>query len=296
MALMVGAYFIWTSSPWAERTETSGAAGYAIPLQSIAETRNTEPSVAEPSITPSNMPGFTVPTHIADITDTRYLELVNLEYPVKDEPDGSLIGAAWPDVPVRAKEVTLHKTALAAVRELFSAARESHDGTFYISSGYRGYDQQKRTYDNAPDKSFAQPPGHSEHQTGLAADIFIIGIGQHDMAGASEAQWLAENAWKHGLILRYAEGKQNITGIAYEPWHFRYIGQPHAWYCYQNNLCLEEYIQFLKENGGYQTTLDGKTYSVLYQVPQDGIIYLPEHQNFWVSGDNTGGFIVTAWE
>jgi D-alanyl-D-alanine carboxypeptidase len=67
-------------------------------------------------------------------------------------------------------------------------------------------------------------------------------------------------------------------------------------YCQQNNLCFEEYIQFLKDSGGYTMTLDGKAYTILYQIPQDGIIYVPEGQNYYVSGDNTGGYIITAWE
>ena len=296
VVMLIGVYFIWRQPPLMERPKPSGMTGSSAQTPLISETQGIEGGIhATLNSTNEDAPVFTVTVYISEITDTRYLELVNLEYPISGEPDNKLIVSAWPAVPVRARDIPLHKTALEAVGDLFAAARETYAGTFFVTSGYRDYEAQRRVYNNAADKSFVQPPGHSEHQTGLAADILIIGIGMHDMAGSREARWLAENAWKYGLILRYAKDKQNITGIAAEPWHFRYIGQPHAWFCQQNNLCFEEYIQFLKESDGYQATLDGKTYSVLYQTPQNGIIYVPEHLSYQISGDNTGGFIVTAW-
>jgi D-alanyl-D-alanine carboxypeptidase len=115
--------------------------------------------------------------------------------------------------------------------------------------------------------------------------------------GASqEGRWLAGNSWKYGLILRYARDKQTITNIAYEPWHFRYIGEPHAWYCWENNLSLEEYIWFLQDSGGYRVEYEDKTYTVLYTKPKNGKIFVPDKKDYTVSSDNTGGYIVTAWE
>ena len=291
--LIIGIYFAWKQAAWANRPQTSGTAEYTTATPPVAQTQETRFGITQRSL---DTLIFTVPVHIAEITDTRYLELVNFEYSINGEPDNGLIVSAWPSVPVRVTDITLHKTALEAVSELFGAANEAGIGSFYVSSGYRDYDTQKQVYNDMQDKSFAQPPNHSEHQAGLAADILAMGVLQSEMADSHEGQWLAKNAWKHGLVLRYTEEKRDITGIAGEPWHFRYIGHPHAWYCQQQNLCFEEYIQLLKENGGYRATLDGKTYSVLYQVPQNSIIYVPGHQNYYISGDNTGGFIITAWE
>lgn len=80
-------------------------------------------------------------------------------------------------------------------------------------------------------------PGTSEHQTGLAADI----TGSQKMY-----DWLAENSWKYGFILRYPEDKIEITGIIFEPWHFRYVGKTMAKDIFDSGLCLEEYMQMLK--------------------------------------------------
>ncbi|MDR0468623.1 MAG: M15 family metallopeptidase [Peptococcaceae bacterium] len=248
------------------------------------------------TVSPVNMRPFSVPVGIVGIADTRCLELINRSHGISMAPDGGLLVHAWPSVPVSTQTIILHNAALEAVTSLFAAAREAQAGTFYVGSGYRDYEKQKEIYDSATDKSYVQPPNHSEHQTGLAVDIFVIGIHQSMMAGSPEGRWLAENAWKYGLTLRYTEDKKKYTQIAGEPWHFRYMGQPHAWFCAQYDLCFEEYIQFLGENGGYCALLDGKSYFVLYQSPKDGMIYVPESMDYSISNDNTGGYIVTAWE
>ena len=81
-------------------------------------------------------------------------------------------------------------------------------------------------------------PGTSEHQTGLGVDI---------MGSQKVYDWLAKNSWKYGFILRYPDDKMDVTGIIYEPWHFRYVGEAFAKEVYDSGLCLEEYLQFLKE-------------------------------------------------
>ena len=241
-------------------------------------------------------PEFKNPVNISHIEETRYLELINGDYRINGEPDKKYIVSAWPAVPVSTTEVMLHETAIRAVEELRNEAREEQAGTFYISSGYRDYEMQRQVYNNVPDKAFVQPPGHSEHHTGLAADILAIGLTLAEMAESSEGQWLNDNSWKYGLIVRYAENKRHITGIAYEPWHFRYVGQPHAWFMKQNNLCFEEYIEFLKEISVYQAEFNGVTYTVSYQEPQNNMIYVPKKINFDISSDNTGGYIITSRE
>lgn len=87
-------------------------------------------------------------------------------------------------------------------------------------------------------------PGTSEHQTGLAVDIMsshymVLDEGQEDTA---EQQWLMENSWKYGFILRYPSDKSEITGIYYEPWHYRYVGKDAAKEIYERGICFEEYL------------------------------------------------------
>ena len=92
-------------------------------------------------------------------------------------------------------------------------------------------------------------PGTSEHQLGLAVDIvdtkyWVLDQKQEDMPAQ---KWLMENSWRFGFILRYPTGKTSVTGIIYEPWHYRYVGQKVAAEIYQSGLTLEEYLQQLTD-------------------------------------------------
>lgn len=86
-------------------------------------------------------------------------------------------------------------------------------------------------------------PGSSEHQIGLAVDIITDGYSSLDegFGDTAAGKWLAANSSKYGFILRYPDGKENITSIEYEPWHFRYVGVDAATVITENNLCLEEF-------------------------------------------------------
>ena len=87
-------------------------------------------------------------------------------------------------------------------------------------------------------------PGTSEHQLGLALDIVDVSYQQLDteQENTPVQQWLMKNSWKYGFILRYPTDKSDITGIIYEPWHYRYVGKEAAAEIYENKLCLEEYL------------------------------------------------------
>ena len=277
---MAAACLFWADAAFKHPTEIAGAAETAA---DIADTARGGP------------PDIKIPTVLVgpdEIADTRFLELINGEFAYRGAARS--IVCAWPTVPVSAADVSLHEAALDSVAKLFAAARDAQAGTFYISSGYRDRAEQKQIYDASQDRSFAQPPGHSEHESGLAADIMAVGVSASVLGASPEGRWLAENAWKFGLILRYPDGKQNITGISYEPWHFRYIGEPHAAYCNENDLCLEEYISFLREAGEIEIGSGGETYLVIYERAADGAIRTPETMEHEVSGDNAGGYIITA--
>ena len=87
-------------------------------------------------------------------------------------------------------------------------------------------------------------PGTSEHQLGLAVDIVDMEYQRLDTAQENTPvqRWLMKNSWKYGFVLRYPTEKSKITGIIYEPWHYRYVGQAAAKEMYRKNLCLEEYL------------------------------------------------------
>lgn len=130
-----------------------------------------------------------------------------------------------------------------------------------ICSSYRTLEKQKSLYENKigtylsdgfsnqeaaiQAAKWVAVPGTSEHQTGLAVDIVaesyqILDKGQEN---TSEQKWLMQNSYKYGFILRYPENKSDITGICYEPWHYRYVGKEAAKEIYEKGICLEEYLE-----------------------------------------------------
>jgi len=274
VAVVAGAYIFGILAPWASNSDVGS--------MNPGEIQGIEESVS----------GSTIPIHVAEIEDTRFLELINHNHAIKQEPNPENMVLAWSTIPVSLSEIMLHERALEAISKMFDSARKNNMEGFFVSSGYRNLAQQAHLYDQIHDKSLVMPPGHSEHHSGLAVDILIHGISKFEMGSTQEGQWLAENSWRYGLILRYTEEKRHITGIADEPWHYRYVGRPHAYFMWSNNLSFEEYIEFLRESGGHVITLDGNQYTILYQIPRDGIIYVPESLDFEISGDNTGGYIV----
>lgn len=134
-----------------------------------------------------------------------------------------------------------------------------------ICSSYRSQETQQRLYENkirrlmrkglSREEATAQAgavvavPGTSEHQTGLAVDLVDKSYQHLDDAQASTEvqQWLMENSWKYGFVLRYPAEKSDVTGIIYEPWHYRYVGETAAREMRELGLCLEEYIEWLGE-------------------------------------------------
>ena len=143
---------------------------------------------------------------------------------------------------------------------------------FTMVSGYRSIEQQQTNYDvnyqnylasglseeeaRTKTEEYIALPNASEHITGLAVDITSTALANQegnsglfpDLENYPEGLWLKENAHKFGFVLRYPKEKEAITGINFEPWHFRYVGIENAMYMTENNLTLEEYIAILKQN------------------------------------------------
>ncbi|MBR3283397.1 MAG: D-alanyl-D-alanine carboxypeptidase family protein [Ruminococcus sp.] len=118
--------------------------------------------------------------------------------------------------------------------------------SLFICSGFRSYSYQSQLYNSyvnrdgkAKADTYSARPGHSEHQTGLAMDI---NNASDAFNNTPEAKWIAANCWKYGFILRYPQGKQNITGYKYESWHVRYLGNDLAKEVYNSGLTLEEFL------------------------------------------------------
>jgi LAS superfamily LD-carboxypeptidase LdcB len=152
----------------------------------------------------------------------------------------------------------MKKEAAIALEELMLNA-EKEQIMLYCVSGYRSYETQKAIFtakvkvagaDYA--SKYVAYPGKSEHQTGLAMDLTNksgINKSLSDGFGQTlEGKWLKENASRFGFIIRYQEGKKDLTGYNYEPWHIRYVGKKVAEIIKTDDLTLEEYISLYLED------------------------------------------------
>lgn len=118
--------------------------------------------------------------------------------------------------------------------------------TLLINSSYRTNEQQEKEYKNSNDE-YASRPGFSEHQTGLALDIVTYDTIGNNFENTKEFAWLQNNSYKYGFILRYPKGKEDITGYAYESWHYRYLGVELATKVYNSGLTYDEYYAYYIE-------------------------------------------------
>ena len=227
---------------------------------------------------------------------------------------------------VSRSDTSMTAEAFAALEAMAQDLREdTGDENLLINSGHRGTASQQSVWDSylashgeEYTKQYVAVPGYSEHHTGLACDL---GFYTDDGATVSVADyeygwWLAANCADNGFVLRYPDDKVAVTGIAYEKWHFRYVGVPHAYAMTANNLCLEEYIDYVRAY-----TADGKMLHVksdrtlaevdvtAAEIPADDgwLIYyvpmtegeatefkVPRNSVYEVSGNNVDGYIVTV--
>jgi len=187
---------------------------------------------------------------------TDILILVNKQNKAPSVPISLVMPNVTPTRPELAENIFMQPEAAAALEELFEGALDEGI-TLYATSGYRSYSTQKAIFERklrkmserAANASVAKP-GYSEHQTGLAMDVegessYGAGLVQ-DFGDTPEGIWLAENCHRFGFIIRYPEGKTDITGYVYEPWHIRYVGKAAAQEIYELDVTFEEYILMVR--------------------------------------------------
>ncbi|MBR1750809.1 MAG: M15 family metallopeptidase [Ruminococcus sp.] len=162
---------------------------------------------------------------------------------------------------VRCGEVLLEEETACNFMEMIAASR-SEGIELRAFSGYRSAEYQQQLFMQSVHEYMGEgmteaearsltaryiaKPGHSEHQTGLACDICHSDKDDADesFAASPEGIWLHDNACRYGFILRYPRMKEHITGIAYEPWHYRFVGKKHAEIIMRRGMTLEEYLYY----------------------------------------------------
>lgn len=156
----------------------------------------------------------------------------------------------------------MRTSAAMAVEALFAEMRASGYNDMSITSAFRDYDYQEYLFNSYVDGEinanglsyedavkavslYSAEPGTSEHQTGLCCDMHNLPEADRSFENEPVYEWLKENAWKFGFVLRYPENKQNITKITFEPWHYRFVGRYNADKMTSLGLCLEEYCAYI---------------------------------------------------
>ena len=147
------------------------------------------------------------------------------------------------------------------MREFVAAAR-AEGLSVYLSSGYRTYADQNYLFNRKIGQGYSEEdaakivarPGTSEHQTGLACDITdqYYELKDSSLEQTATYKWMCQHCHEYGFIVRYTNDKKDITGIIYEPWHFRYVGVEAATYIMENGLCLEEFLELYQGGGSLE--------------------------------------------
>lgn len=179
--------------------------------------------------------------------------LVSRTHPLKGEAGFELI-----DIPVAHgdsdKPMKVASNLSNELQQLVNAA-EADGEPLMVSSAYRSLEEQKEIYDEfvasdgeAAAAQYVLPVGASEHHTGLSVDFSSLSdecAADSDTCSLSQnaAAWLEDNAHRYGFILRYLDGKRDITGVGYEPWHYRFVGKPMAKAINGSGLTYEEVLK-----------------------------------------------------
>lgn len=228
------------------------------------------------------------------------LVLVNAEHPIRRRERPVLAPAA------PGSDVLLDTRAAAMLTGLIS--RLGAAGEIVPVSGWRSMREQREIWDGSMaengtefTRKYVALPDCSEHQTGLAIDLALrsdnIDFIRPDFPYDGICGRFRALAADYGFIERYQAGKEHITGIAAEPWHFRYVGRPHARLMSDNRLCLEEYVELLRSYPYPERLLE--TRGGVYEADvgfafAKSKLELPDAP-YQISGNNVDGYIYTLW-
>ncbi|MCW4385883.1 M15 family metallopeptidase [Salinibacterium sp. SYSU T00001] len=237
---------VWWASGGFEAREPAPSESPAASAQPSASPSTSSTPPAEPADKPKSFfdrdaRSIDDPTSIW-VVSNKLRPLNPIDYAPQD-----LVNAAVPG------SSTLRAEAAGAMEQMFAAATAEAGLSLAIQNAYRSYGTQVSLHNRlveqlGVERARAQSarPGYSEHQTGLTADIMaangVCSI-QECFATTPEGMWLAENAWRFGYHLRYPQGKTDVTGYIFEPWHYRYVGTALAAELHETQtLTLEEFF------------------------------------------------------
>lgn len=229
-------------------------AGYGLVLNYVIEQKSVESQ--------ENVKNEVINTDVIEvekdkIINDELLTLVNYKNKVPDNWQVNLVSLN--------NQQSVDQRAYQALQEMLDDAKKE-GMNIIVCSSYRTYDKQKQlfvnkvseylkkgySYNEAQEAAsmWVAKPNTSEHQLGLAVDLVSRDNQRLDKSQekTDEQRWLMENCQRYGFILRYPSDKSSLTGVNYEPWHYRYVGKEHAKKITRQGICLEEYLDNLKNS------------------------------------------------
>ena len=214
----------------------------------------------------------------AGVSETASLMLINMTHPIPKD---------YVPVLVEYNGARMHPDMIAAYVALRDEVEARTGMRIYVSADYRTKEEQEQLLQEG-DVGFVAPVGCSEHEAGLALDVYVKGYGGAAFLKSEAGREVNRICGEYGFIIRYPSGKEDVTGICYEPWHLRYVGQPHARLMMESGLAYEEYLELLRPECWYE--------SGEYRILKTGweTVLLP---NGWetchLSKDNEGHTVIT---
>lgn len=216
----------------------------------------------------------------ADIIQDQSLMLINKEHKIDD----SFIANVSE---YKNSEVIMNVCIMEAYEKLANEVFERFEQKLYVRSAYRSAEQQLEQIEQNGEK--ATEIGASEHQAGLALDVYVPYYAGAGFINCDAGKWVNKNCGEYGFIIRYPSYGKETTGIDYEPWHIRYVGYPHSKIIMDSNSTLEGYISYFEPDKVYKY----KEYYI-YRMENDTIKIPEKYEQIIISPDNLGGYIVTV--
>ena len=242
---------------------------------------------------------MSVPVLADTFVDTGILRLVNSSHRISKDFVPEM-------VQYKNTSYYLNDEAAASLARMLADMEEELGEAPMVVSTYRSYERQEEVYNRDVNSAvesgvdiadaikgtsrYIALPGASEHQTALAVDLSNDGSLEENFIETEAGVWIRENCHNYGFVVRYPKEKEKYTGIGYEPWHIRYLGQPFSDILYENDWCLEEFIAYMKRNK-YMLWIDDSNIWTMYFTEEPKGVF---DSNTAVSDTNSGGYIVTS--
>ena len=214
------------------------------------------------------------------VTESQTLLLVNVDHPLPEDYEAYL---------EEYNGARMHPLMVAPYIALRDAVQKRTGIRIYVSSDFRTAAEQAELLEQYGSDR-AAPIGCSEHEAGLSLDVYAPEHGSYAFLNSPAGREVNRICHEYGFIIRYEANKTDVTGIAYEPWHLRYVGAPHAELIAKSGLAYEEYINALAPETWYSYN----NYLILRTANTEELTLPASFTSCHISADNTGYYVVTV--